>query len=114
MRITHAFLVHHHACADQCALFVQRYPQGLTVSAETLTEAAQAGLSIGWLAQFIPATRLAAYQAGRAPLLATYRAGRAPLLATYEAGRASLWAAYEAGRAPLLAEALQMVQEGRV
>jgi hypothetical protein len=113
----------HGACADQLALFRATFGDGpVAVTEANMSRAVEVGLWIEWLAHFIPAPALAAFeaadeqagaayneayaqawaafQAARAPAWAAYEAARAPAWAAYEAARDQAWAVYEAACAP--------------
>ena len=106
------------ACREQAQLFARVWPDGVSVTRETLEQSAKKGLSLEWFAeQVLPRPDYAAFQAQRAALYAAYQAQLDTLDADYKVQRdtmeadsttqiARLEAAYRAQRDTLLINAV--------
>ena len=125
----------HGACREQLVLFARVWPDGVTVTRETLEQSATAGLSLEWFAgQVLPRSAYVAYrallraqevvyiaqldalyaasQAQRGTLNAASQAQLAPsVYADYFAQLDPLYAAYKAQLVPLLINALSDLYE---
>jgi hypothetical protein len=104
MIITHKQLKALGACADQRAMFVERFGKSVDVTMANVDACAQ-GFDVAWLAQnVLPAPLWAEYKRQCALLLAECKRQRAPLLAEYERQQEPLLAEYRRTLVPLLAE----------
>ena len=76
------------ACREQAQLFERVWPDGVTVTRETLELSAKKGLRLEWFAeQVLPRPDSAAYQSQRAALYAAYQAQLDTLYADYKVQR---------------------------
>jgi hypothetical protein len=107
MIITHEQLKALGACADQRAMFVERFGESVDVTMANVDACAQ-GFDVTWLAQHVlPARLLAEYERQNAALWAEYERQRAPLWAEYERQHAALWAAHKRQQARVLLPLLE-------
>ena len=92
------------ACREQAQLFERVWPNGVTVTRETLEQSAKKGLRLEWFAeQVLPRPDSAALQSQRAALFAALQAQRDPLVAAHVAQRDMLFVNFQAQRFPLFA-----------
>ena len=97
--ISRKWLDEHGACRAQAQLFERVWPNGVTVTRETLEQSAKKGLILEWLAErVLPRSDYAAYQSQRAALYAAYQAQLDTLYADYKVQRDTLHTDYDAQR----------------
>ena len=84
--ISRDWLDDHGACRDQVQRFERTWPDGVTVTRETLERSATAGLSLEWFVrQVLPHADYADYFMQRDALFAAYMQQRDTLKAAYDA-----------------------------
>ena len=104
MKITTKWLKKQKACKKQIALFQATFPRGGEVTKARLLKAAQVGLNLEWLEQFIPAEKQAEYEKIKTSARTEYDKVMAPAWAEYNKVRASALTKYDKVMAPALAE----------
>lgn len=101
MKITKTLLRRKRACANQLALFIATFPDGVDVTEAVCVSVADK-FHWGWAAHnLLPEPLWDDYDAKRATLRADYEAKVATLWADYKAKRDAHWADYCAKLAPL-------------